>query len=333
MINNLPATRLGRRGALALGGGLFATLVVAGCGGPSGGQDKAAGDAGMRTVQSFQGPVDVPSAPASIVLVAATHLLELPDVNAVGLTEDPFYQGMTTKELAAKYAAIPKIGTPREIDYEGIAAMAPDVIVVCMPAPGLTDGSGNLERLAEIAPVGAVPPKKPDDRLVQFADLADVINQRAAAEALMARVQQQATEVGKRHAAFLKGKKALAVNSWEQDGTIAIQYAGEWDSTVGAMIGMECIQGGKLGGTYAAEQAVGLLSEADLIVVGGNNTGELAPLPDVKAFLEGKLGQSIPAVKNDRLIQIPSGGDRSWTLAEVVIGVLDERLTQLAAKA
>ncbi|MFX4272451.1 hypothetical protein ACQBAR_13460 [Propionibacteriaceae bacterium Y1685] len=160
-----------------------------------------------------------------------------------------------------------------------------------------------------------------------------MVNQRAAADELMARVRKIAGEVGEKHADFLKGRKALAVNSWESDGTIAVQYAGEWDATVPAMIGMEMIEGGKLGATYSAEQAVGMLSEADLIVIGGNNTGELTPLPDVQAFLDGKLGQAIPAVKAGHTIQIPSGGDRSWTLAEEVIGVLDERLTELAGSA
>jgi iron complex transport system substrate-binding protein len=142
----MPGTNLARR---ALGLALLASLTLAGCG--SGGGDVVA-TAATRTVVDVEGTsMEVPTDPQRVVTLSEPTLdgalaLGVEPVGTIsgrGQDEAPAY----LSDLAGD---IPLVGAVAQPDFEQIAELAPDLILV--DGTSLTNNPTAVEKLRRIAP-------------------------------------------------------------------------------------------------------------------------------------------------------------------------------------
>lgn len=322
-MNHPSPHRVTRRGALTLAG--VATLGITACGSEDSGSGSSGGEAKMRTVTSSTGKVEVPAKPQRIVLLSATSLLEIPDIPVVGLADDPHYIKTIDDDVRTVYEGIKKLGSAEELDLEKIAAVKPDVIVYGTPRPVVDRNKTVLDDLAKIAPTVYVGPKEPNDRLDQYPQLADAINEKKAAEKVIGDTKEYGKEIASSHADFLKGKTAMAVVAWEDSGEVSIGHSADWDALVPQMAGITFKKSTKYGGTMSHERAARELEKADLIVIGGANRQGKLP-ESTSSFTESRLFRQLPAVTAKRVITTREGGDRSWTVARENLQIIEKAL-------
>lgn len=327
---DLPSPHLvTRRGALTFAG--VAALGLSACGGDSDADSTSAKGGGgkTRTVTGTYGKVEVPARPQRIVLLSATTLLEIPGIPVVGMADDPYYTKSIGSDLRKVYDDITKLGSAEELDLEKIAAATPDVIVYGTPQPVVERNKQVLKDLAKIAPTVYVGPKFPNDRLDQYPQLADAINQKAAAEKVIGDTKEYGKKIAARHADLLKGKTAVAVVTWDDAGEVAIGHSSDWDALVPQMAGISFKKTKEFGGTMSHERAARALGGADLIIIGGSGRDGKLP-PSTTSFTGSRLFQQLPAVKAERIITTREGGDRSWTVARENLEIIDRALSKMS---
>ena len=145
-------------GALALGLALTAT----GCGSGDEAADKSDKSA-TRVFKADNGDITIPTDPKRVVATGyAVPVLIEADAALVGISSWKRGIPMMTDEDRATYEKLEKIAgeTAAETNYEAVAAVKPDLIVIGVPAPVLADV--DIKRLETIAPVVAIGPTLPD---------------------------------------------------------------------------------------------------------------------------------------------------------------------------
>jgi iron complex transport system substrate-binding protein len=201
--------------AWALVAALPVLLVVA----PTGCSDNSDGKSASgetRSVESVDGPVEIPVDPQRIVALrgSAEALLSLGSDEVVGVpdfyTEDYFGTDTAAWE---KYQSLPKVGTIAQPDYEAILALEPDLIV------------GNVlekhweaidkEKLTAIAPVVNLEGGSllVTDWYETFAEAADIAGMSEKADAQKSEFYARAEEIHEKYAGKIDGKKFVAVAS------------------------------------------------------------------------------------------------------------------------
>lgn len=323
-----PSQRLvTRRGALTLAG--ITTLGLTACGsGDTGGSGSAGGHGRMRTVTSSVGKVEVPAEPERIVLLSATSLLEIPGVPVIGLADDPYYVDTINDEVRKVYEDIRKLGSAEELDLEKIAAAKPDVIVYGTPRPVVDRNKSVLDDLAKIAPTVYVGPEEPNDRLDQYPQLADAINEKKAAEKVIGDTKEYGKKVASSHADFLEGKTAMAVVAWDDSGEVSVGHSLDWDALVPQMAGISFKESEDYGGTMSHERAARELASADIVIIGGADREGTLP-EGTSSFTESRLFTQLPAVRAKRVITTREGGDRSWTVARENLEIIEKALASM----
>lgn len=327
---NHPSSHLvTRRGALTLAGVATFGLTACGSGGSGGGSTSAEGEGRTRTVTGSVGKVEVPAHPQRIVLLSATSLLEIPGIPVIGLADDPYYIATINDEVRKVYEGIKKLGSAEEIDLEKIAAAKPDVIVYGTPRPVVDRNSKVLDDLAKIAPTVYVGPEEPNDRLDQYPQLADAINEKKAAEKIIGDTEERGQKIAAAHADFLEGKTAMAVVAWDDSGEVSVGHSADWDTLVPQMAGISFKESKDYGGTMSHERAARELAKADIIIIGGADREGTLP-EGTTSFTESRLFTQLPAVKAKRVITTREGGDRSWTVARENLDIIEKALTTMS---
>lgn len=247
----------------------------------------AADASGKITYESETGPVEVPANPTRIVaLTNAPNVLAL-DGPAVGVDEWTIKNPLFTEKLAG-------VEVVSETDLEKIIELEPDLIIA---------GSHmqNLNKLSDIAPTVVYTWGKLD-YLAQQLEIGKLLNKEQEAQAWIDDFKQRAEAAGQEVKAKHGGDVTVSVfetdsksfyvfgNNWARGTEILYQAMG---------LGMpDKVKQDALGsGYYTLSQELLPDYAGDFVVISRSAASD-------NSFMQTELWNGIPAVQNDRVIEI-----------------------------
>lgn len=289
--------------------------------------DESAAVGGTRTVETVDGPVEVPADPQRIVAMqdqnALLPLLEL-GVIPVASAGDQDGEGQSIFRRVDDFdtSAITWIGNFREPNLEAVAAQRPDLIVTDPFA-----GSDQLDQLLAIAPVARIDPfgQPLVDALAQWADLVGRSEQGAEFRAAYdARIAALAEAIGD------PGEITIAVVSAYDGGSIF--YYSDGNQATGQVVGDLGLDGPDLRDP-AGEFSIETFPEhvADYVVVYDFGGAE-DPDGEIDQFVESPLFLAHPAVAAGQWARVDATQTvgSGWSKLQNLLDVLEPLLTDAA---
>jgi iron complex transport system substrate-binding protein len=211
----LTDARLNRRRFIGTSMGAAAALYIAACGGGSGDSSGGTQSAGEfpATVKHMYGATTIEKAPSRVVSYGYTDqdpILALGTV-PVGILQwiPQWKRGVGEWSEPALGSARPKLFNTPEVDFEGIAATRPDLIV----AVNYDLKKGDYEKLSKLAPTVPAVPGYPPYGLpwdVGTRQVGAALGRRSQAESLITRAKERFAAARKDNPAFA-GKTAMIV--------------------------------------------------------------------------------------------------------------------------
>lgn len=317
-----------RRGFVAAGSSLVATAALTGgvlaqtpAASPS-----AAGT-GTITVETVNGPVDVPANPTRVVCVDTYSLSALIDAGLVPVGVPELDLDSFIAPYKEALTGVPTIGTFQGIDVEKIKVLQPEVIL-SINAQWATD---IYDQLKEIAPTVFFDYAVPNAWQV----LADQFTAAVGREAELATVKQTyadaAAAVKTTYADVLASLKwAVAIGWGASDGQFTLYYP---DSAPGVILtdcGAQFIEA-SVGKTGTSEQfsyeRLSLLEDADILLTYGTRDNE--PEEQTQAMLDQPLFQALKVARDEHVFALSNVIPSSYGAAilfvssvETIIGVV-----------
>ncbi|GAA5056309.1 ABC transporter substrate-binding protein [Nocardia callitridis] len=295
---------INRRGFLGAAAGSLALTALTACGGSGG--DSA--DAATRTVQGFEGPVEVPVHPERVVCVDHYTPGALLDVGVRPTAVAQFDESQLLAEYLDIYRELPKVGASIKADPEQVLTHDPDLILGTY-LPHAPDP--NKDRFAEIAPTVLFAAVDAGDWKRRAIDAADAVGKRAEAEALQRRYTDRANAIATEfHDVFARTRWSMVMGT-SNTATWHLALPGSWSGIVVADAGVrfsnishEAGTGGGLSTTkeYSME-LVDVLRDSDVILIQGDNTGR--PAAKVRALLANPAWSRLPAVQSGHAVPLP----------------------------
>ncbi|MFT3944613.1 MAG: ABC transporter substrate-binding protein [Ancrocorticia sp.] len=287
-----------RRGVAAVAATLLSAVLLTACGSnssesagdaSSGGSDPSSNDSASYpvTVISDFGELTLESEPQRIV--ALTHLtfdtllaLEIEPVGGLVPTvvmnkDAPWYEGKLDDVASIDG------GNRKEIDYEAIAALKPDLIL----AGGGFAGEDTWDRLNEIAPTAGdfkVPGE--DNWVSTLKNIGVLTNNEAKAESVLSSVQKKIDDAT---ASFsLEGKTALYATAY-QGNYMAFISPDDKVNQIFAQFGMSLPDGLEGQDQAAISMENYQLLDADILFFAASTVSEATTLDRVPAVAEGRV--------------------------------------------
>ncbi|WP_116951069.1 ABC transporter substrate-binding protein [Jiangella endophytica] len=316
--------------------------LVAACGDDDGGSASSAspesGD--IRTFAADNGDIDIPADPQRVVATgyAVPALIEA-DAALVGVSSWERGLAMMTDEDRATYEELPRVAgeAAAETDYEAIAELRPDLIVLGIPQPVM--GDIDLDYLESIAPVVAIGPTVPDAWRQLSERQTDAADRLEDFEAGRSAYEERAAELAAKYEDALAGLEFGHVGGYgvAEDGTFQREFSRSWGTNIAEDVGVtyygevaEAGGGGRDVSEYPAlEQITDSLGEADAITYTVQPDG--TPNPSVQAVLDSGLWQNLPAVQAGRAFPIRYTEASTYPSAMFTLDALDEALAPLLA--
>lgn len=331
------------RPTLRLVGALAVMAAVAsGCGdaGPAA-ESGAESSAETRVFTADNGEITIPVDPKRVVATgyAVPSLIEA-DAALVGIST--WKRGLTTmsKEDRATYDGLEKVAgeLASETNYEAIAEVDPDLIVIGVPKPVLADI--DLKRLESLAPVVAIGPNEPRQWRELSAKQADAAGRLEEVEALRETYEKKAGELRAKYADALSGLKFGHVGGYgdASAGTFHREFAGSWGTNVADEIGVEYYGEVKNKGpgsaavseTPSIEELPQSLGEADAITYTLEPDGSVGP--SVQYVLDSPLWADLPAVKAGKVFPLRNTQAATYDAALRTLDSLDTAFAPLLAR-
>lgn len=177
-----------------------------------------------RPFEADNGTIEIPTDPQRIAAIGSAGVYLSLGVEPVGLgpKADPDRElAWLPPEAAQANDAAVDLGDP--IDYEKIAEVEPDLIVVYDPAHVWEGDSYDEERLQSIAPTVYI-----ELNIIRWEEqterLADAVGALDAFEVGKAEYEALAAEIHEEHADLLESTTFTFLNSWGTDGEFAFDY-------------------------------------------------------------------------------------------------------------
>jgi iron complex transport system substrate-binding protein len=304
--------------------GLTALVGVTGCGAA---QAPPAPVGETRTFTGATGPVEVPVSPQRVVSTDFYTAYALLDMGyPVAATVEATVGGVFP-EYQAAYAAIPKIGSPQEIDYEQLVAQNPDLILGTL-VPGLSPDL--VDRLNTIAPTllfeAAGEPGTWQERAVRAAD---VVGRRSDAEALRTAYEARATDIGGRFADVLARTRWALVRGGAE-GTAQVDLPNSWSGVVLGAVGARfgSVAAGKPGATTRLSyEQLGLLDDCDVVLHLVDTTGKLDA--NTERLLAQPTFQALRAAREGLVHPLPNYFVAHYRQGDAVLTELEGVLQKL----
>lgn len=314
--------------ALSVGAG-----VLVGCGSSSSDDDVE-----MRTFAADDGDIEIPADPQRIVATGyAVPVLLEGDANLVGITEWQRGLDLMTEEDRTAYDDLEKVGGDTDaasINYEAIANLDPDLIIMGVPQPALVDV--DMERLNDIAPVAAIGPSRPDkwkELSERQSDAAGVLEAFGENEETY---DARAAELGERWAGTLDGLEFGHLGAYGDvsAGSFQREFAGSWGTNIAGDIGVSYYgevadpQGGSsdVSEYPAIEELPESFADADWITYSLQDDG--TPSEAVQYVLDSPLWQGLPAVQEGRVIGLTHTEAATYTSALQTLDEIDAAFTE-----
>jgi ABC-type Fe3+-hydroxamate transport system substrate-binding protein len=317
-------------GALAV-----SIAVLSGCG-------TAASDSGDAPTRVFAaddgGDVTIPADPKRVVATgyAVPALIET-DAPLVGISSWNRGLEMMSDEDRATYDGLAKVAgeLAAETDYEAIAEVKPDLIVIGVPQPVLADL--DMDRLKSIAPVVAIGPTEPRQWRELSRRQADAAGSLENFEKAKAAYEARAGEVKDKYADALQGVKFGHLGAYGDvsAGTFSREFAGSWGTNVADDIGVvyygqvkEKGPGSKaVAETPSIEELPASLGEADAITYTLEPDGSVSA--SVQYVLDSPLWKNLPAVKAGMVFPVRYTQAATYPSALLTLDALDAALAPL----
>lgn len=316
---------------------LALALTATGCGSGDEAADSADKSA-TRVFKADNGDITIPTDPKRVVATGyAVPVLIEADASLVGISSWQRGIPMMTDEDRATYEKLEKIAgeTAAETNYEAVAAVKPDLIVIGVPAPVLADV--DIKRLESIAPVLAIGPTLPNAWREQSRQQSDAAGRLDNFEADKKAYEDKTKEIADKYKDVLKDLKFGHLGAYGEVGAGEFhrEFAGSWGTNVAVDLGVQYYGEVKKKGDGSAavseypsiEELPASFSEAGAITYTVQADG--TPAESVKYVLDTELWKNLPAVKAGKAIPVPYTEAVTYTSALKTLDALDKALAPL----
>lgn len=323
-----------RRATIAPAAALLLSLSLTACGGESGGAASAAGDTCESTVPAAEtlkagtqgepagetrqfvadnGTVEIPTDPQRIVATgyAVPVMLEA-DADLVGISTWSRGTDLMADEDLQQYEQLKKVmgDTADTMNYEAVANVKPDLIILGVPIPVL--GDIKMDRLEDIAPVVVLGPTRPDSWKELSRAQADAAGELDYYDAAKATYDAKVEELRTKYADVLDDYCFGHVGAYGDitAGNFQREFAGSWGTNHAGDIGAVYYGGPAKPGEGSdavseypsIEELPQSLEKATVITYTVDDSGQ--PAEQVKYVLDHELWNTLPAVKEGMTIPI-----------------------------
>lgn len=335
----MPARQIGiRLGAAAATLGLFLSAVA--CGSNSDSAPSSESNSGeTRVFAADNGDIEIPVAPQRIVATgyAVPPLIEA-DAPLVGISEWKRGIPLMTPEDLADYETTEKIAgdmSAADTNYEAIAGVQPDLIIVGVPQPALVDL--DMSALEAIAPVVAIGPTNP----AAWRDLTrrqlDAAGKLDTYEATKATYEEKAAGLKDKYAGVLGPLRFGHVGAYGESaaGNFQREFAGSWGTNIAQDVGVtyygevkEKRGGSQDSSEYpSVENIPESFADADAITYTVEPDGSVGP--EVQYVLDSQLFKNLPAVQAGKVFGLRYTEAATYTSALQTLDAIDEALAPL----
>ncbi|MFC4054922.1 ABC transporter substrate-binding protein [Actinomadura syzygii] len=319
-----PRARL-RRFVVACAAATLALTLVA-CGSPGDDATSQATGTSARTVQTPDGPVQIPAKPKRIIGLsyAAAWLLDA-GVSMVGVTD--IDENALTEQQRAQIKKVPLVGEGNELNLEKIVSLWPDLIVISAPKRVTFP----IDKLKPIAPVLSYGIGDPDELLPTSLKVDDAAGRAAAGEQTKKTYTDKLAELKAKYADKLTGKKWAIVNSGEA-GKFSVYTASSWLGIVLKDLGVtwapvKGVDGGDFSFDKSFEE-IGTLAAADVILVDGDEPGG-SPSAETATLLGQQNWKALKAARDGQVHPIRGFFTSRYQEAVRILGDIESFLPSL----
>ncbi|MGW6458075.1 ABC transporter substrate-binding protein [Streptomyces sp. NPDC055078] len=292
----------------------------------SGAGEKKDGASATRTVQTPGGPVKIPTEPKRIIGLsyAASWMLDT-SVPMVGVTD--IDEGALTAEQKAAVKKMTIVGEGNELNFEKIASLNPDLIVISSPK----HVPFNIDKLKPIAPVLSFPIAQPSDLLPSSLKVIDAAGRGDKGTEFKKTYDDKIAKIKSTHADKLARTNWGIVNSGEA-GKYSVYTETSWLGVVAHGIGAKFAPvAGAPKGEFSYDlsfEEIGKLKDADVILVDGDGEAG-APVAETKSLVAQKNWSALKAAKNKQVHPVPGFFVDSYPDGSRTLDQLDRILTSL----
>lgn len=260
------------------------------------------GKPATRTVQSTDGPVKIPTEPKRIIGLsyASAWMLDA-GVPMVGVTD--IDEGALSADQKAAVKKMTIVGEGNELNFEKIASLNPDLIVISSPK----HVPFNIGKLKPIAPVLSFAIGQPAELLPASLKVLDAAGAADKGAEFKKEYDDRIAKIKSGYADKLAKTDFAIVNSGEA-GKFSVYTETSWLGVVARDIGARFAPvAGAPKGEFSYDlsfEQIGKLKDADVILVDGDGTGG-APVAETKSLIAQKNWSTLPAAKNKQVHPVP----------------------------
>lgn len=334
------AVRLVAASAVALAAAT-AGCAAEGAGGAAGGEATAtAKESGTRVFRADNGKITIPKDAKRVVATgyAVPALIEA-DAPLVGISTWKRGVPLMNPENLATYEGLEKVAgeLASETNYEAIAEVRPDLIVIGVPAPAL--GDIDIARLESVAPVVAIGPTVPSawrELSRRQADAAGASEQFAATKAAY---DAKAAKLAEKYKGVLPQLKLAHVGAYGEidKGNFQREFDGSWGTNIANDIGAtyygevkEKGGGSRDVSEYPSiEELPTAFAQADALTYSVAADGSIPP--PVRYAMDSDLWKGLPAVKAGRTYPVRYTEAATYEQAMQTLDALDKAFAPLLA--
>ncbi|RJQ75470.1 ABC transporter substrate-binding protein [Pseudonocardiaceae bacterium YIM PH 21723] len=292
-----------------------------------------------RVFKADNGDITIPAKPKKVVATgyAVAALLEA-DAPLVGISEFKRAVPMYSDAHKKKYQELPKVAgeLAKETNYEEIAKLDPDLIVLGVPKPALADI--DMKKLTDIAPVVAIGPGVPSAWREVSRKQADAAGALGKFDETKAAYQKKADELKKKYADVLPKVKMGHVGSYGEvaKGNFMNEFNGSWGTSIANDIGANYGEGAKAEGAKGVSEypSIEQLTEKfkDAAILTYSNGPDGNPNAAVKYVLDNPLWKELPAVKDNKAFGFSFTEASTFQEALKTLDSIDKALAPLLKK-
>ncbi|PPK63700.1 ABC transporter substrate-binding protein [Actinokineospora auranticolor] len=319
-----------------IAGALVLAALAAGCG--SGPGEPAAPAGATRVFTADNGDITIPVSPKRVVATgyAVPALMEA-NAPLVGISTWRRGLPMMTPEIRATYDRLAKVAgeSAAETNYEAIAQLEPDLIVIGVPKPVLADI--DIARLRAIAPVVAIGPSLPSAWRDLSRRQADAAGALATFDTIRDAYQTKTKALAAKYAGVLPGLKFAHLGAYGEiaNGNFQREFNGSWGTNVAQDLGANYygqvkVRGGgsKDVSEYPSiEELPTAFAEAEVITYTVNADGSNPK--GVQYVLDSPLWKGLPAVKAGKAFPLRYTEATTYGSAMATADAVDKALAPL----
>lgn len=330
---------MSRRLSWCLAGAAALSLaLLSGCG--SDGGDKAEVSE-TRMFTADNGKIEIPTDPERVIATgyAVPALIEA-DAALVGISEWSRGIPLMTADDVKSYEGLEKVAgeTAASTNYEAIANLKPDLIVLGVPQPALVDI--DMDRLESIAPVVTLGPALPSAWRELSQKQSDAANRLENFDTAKAAYEKKAEGLKAKYVDVLGDLEFGHLGAYGDvtAGNFQREFPGSWGTNIATDIGVNYYGKVKKSGPGSAavseypsiEELPESLGDADVITYSLETDGKVGE--SVKYVMDSPLWKNLPAVKAGRVYAFKFTEAATFTEAMETLDVIDTALQPLLDK-